>query len=313
MSGESEQKLRQLFSDALEAAPSVIFIDEIDSLAPKRSRPPRRDGEEDRRAAPVLHGRPGLPSRRTRQGGHGRGEPPEGRAGGLRGPARHVVVIGATNRPDSIDPALRRSGRFDREVCVGIPDEAARASILRVVTRALRLDGLVDVGHLARKTPGYVAADLRALAKEAAASAISRSFADLAKAGDAAGEVERLPAESLVALAVKKEDFDAALKCVQPSIQREGFATVPGVTWADVGALSEIKDELHFAITLPIQQPERFKALGLNATTGVLLYGPPAAARLWWPRPSPMTAVPTSSPSRARSCSASTLASRRGP
>ena len=279
MSGESEQKLRQLFSDALEAAPSVIFIDEIDSLAPKRESAAKE--MERRIVAQLLSCMDDLASPPAAPDKGATDEVSLLRAAreACEARARHVVVIGATNRPDSIDPALRRSGRFDREVCVGIPDEAARASILRVVTRALRLDGLVDVGHLARKTPGYVAADLRALAKEAAASAISRSFADLAKAGDAAGAVERLPAESLVALAVKKEDFDAALKCVQPSIQREGFATVPGVTWADVGALNEIKDELHFAITLPIQQPERFKALGLNAATGVLLYGPPGCGK----------------------------------
>ena len=278
MSGESESKLRQLFSEALEAAPSIIFIDEIDSMASKREAAHKQ--MESRIVAQLLSCMDDLsvsPVEISRNSDHP-DELLKAAKEACESQTKHVVVIGATNRPDSIDPALRRSGRFDREVCLGIPDEKQRASILRVMTKSLRLDGEVDIDFLAKKTPGYVAADLGALAKEAAASAISRSFHDLKNNGghDLEG---KLPAEALFTLAVKREDFDRALSQVQPSIQREGFATVPGVTWKDVGALSEIKDELHFAITLPIQQPERFQALGLNAATGVLLYGPPGCGK----------------------------------
>jgi ribosome biogenesis ATPase len=284
MSGESESKLRQLFSDALASAPSIIFIDEIDSMAPKRESAHKE--MERRIVAQLLSCMDDLSSATPRDSAKAASSPSPSDPNELMEAAKeaceskmkHVVVIGATNRPDSIDPALRRSGRFDREVCLGIPDEKARAKILRVMTESLRLDGKVDIDYLARKTPGYVAADLGALSKEAAASAIARSFDELSNV-DGLDLVEKLAPEYLIDLAVRREDFDLALNQVQPSIQREGFATVPGVTWKDVGALADVKDELHFAITLPIQEPERFKALGLNSATGVLLYGPPGCGK----------------------------------
>ena len=278
MSGESESRLRQLFEEAKASAPSMIFIDEIDSMAPKRETAHKE--MERRIVAQLLSCLDGL------------GEPPidmdrttsdpqelvESAGKACKAKSKHVVIIGATNRPESIDPALRRAGRFDREVCLGIPDDAQRAAILTVMTKSLRLGGQVCIQTLARKTAGYVAADLGALTKEAAAACISRSFAQLAQEGMLVPG-EALEPASLVKLAVTSADFDQALTQVQPSIQREGFATVPGVTWADIGALEEVKEELHYAITLPIQQPEKFEALGLKTATGVLLYGPPGCGK----------------------------------
>ena len=208
-------------------------------------------------------------------------------------PDRHVVVIAATNRPDALDAALRRAGRFDREIALSIPGEAARAAILAVVTRGLRLDGAVDVVALAAATPGYVGADLEALAKEAAAVAATRVFAALEAstappvvAGDATtirptprlGAGPLNPAE-LAGLAITPSDFAAALLRVQPSVRREGFTTAPAVTWADVGALADVREELQFCITRPIRDPAPYAALGLAAPAGVLLYGPPGCGK----------------------------------
>ncbi len=181
MSGESESKLRQLFSQAMESAPSIIFIDEIDSMAPRREAAHKQ--MESRIVAQLLSCMDELSAspQEIQRNSESSEELMKAAREACQSKAKHVVVIGATNRPDSIDPALRRSGRFDREVCLGIPDETARVSILSVMTKNLRLDGQVDVQYLARKTPGYVAADLGALAKEAAAAAISRSFRDLSK------------------------------------------------------------------------------------------------------------------------------------
>ncbi|KAK9819384.1 hypothetical protein WJX81_005033 [Elliptochloris bilobata] len=317
MSGESEARVRQLFQEAQEVAPSIIFIDEIDAIAPKRDSVQRE--MERRIVAQMLTCMDDL-------GGTLPGAPadaaPEGALGGgaddtaeptAAAPHKHVVVIGATNRPDALDSALRRAGRFDREIALGIPSVEARAAILRVLTRPLRLAGEVDFAAVAARTPGFVGADLAALAKEAAALAVRRIFARLDEEADAPERDSRpdaptangagdpsgpaappaagappmfarrrrapLSASDLAGVAITAADFEAAVGRVQPSVRREGFATTPDVTWADVGSLEEVREELAFAVTRPIREPARFAALGLSAPTGVLLYGPPGCGK----------------------------------
>ena len=293
MSGESEAKIRELFQTAAAHAPSLIFIDEIDAIVPKRESAQRE--MERRIVAQLLASMDELQSTVV-------GTDEVDRLARCR---RHVTVIGATNRPDGMDAALRRAGRFDREIMLGIPDEAARERILRVQATKLRLSGDLDLREIAKKTPGYVGADLSALAKEAAASAVTRIFKRLederkdrsdndvdidmadtsAAASDAALATGRLAdprpltEDELGDLAITMDDFSSALDRVQPSAQREGFTTTPNVTWEDVGSLTEIREELRFSIAEPIAHPERFEAMGLNISTGVLLYGPPGCGK----------------------------------
>jgi ribosome biogenesis ATPase len=190
----------------------------------------------------------------------------------MQPPGQSVVVIGATNRPDAIDSALRRAGRFDREIAIGIPDEGARESILRVLAQKLRLDGDFEFVRIAKKTSGYVGADLNALTQEAASIAVSRIL-------DSVMDTERLSQEQLDRLSITMNDFEAALKVVQPSAKREGFAMVPDVSWDDIGALEELRKELTMAIALPIACPTLFKSVGLSAPMGVLLFGPPGCGK----------------------------------
>jgi len=297
MSGESEAKIRELFTTAAAHAPSIIFIDEIDAIVPKRESAQR---EMERRIVAQL-----LASMDELQSSVSNADEVD-RLARCR---RHVTVIGATNRPDGMDAALRRAGRFDREIMLGIPDEAARERILRVQATKLRLSGDLDLRDIAKKTPGYVGADLSALAKEAAASAVTRIFQKLnadAENGDAAKDAtmddagttatttehkeiklatgrladpRALTELELEDLAITMDDFTSALTRVQPSAQREGFTTTPNVTWDDVGSLTEIREELRFSIAEPIAHPERFQAMGLNISTGVLLYGPPGCGK----------------------------------
>ncbi|KAI8471849.1 MAG: P-loop containing nucleoside triphosphate hydrolase protein [Monoraphidium minutum] len=284
MSGESEAKLRQLFQEAVDLAPAIVFIDEIDAIAPKRETAQRE--MERRIVAQARRGRPCMLTCMddlTAPLGGGGGGGGEGEGGH---PARvaarpHVVVIGATNRPDALDPALRRAGRFDREITMGIPTEAARAQMLAVLTRPLRLQGGFDHAAIARRTPGFVGADLAALAKEAAAAAQQQVAIAAPAAGPPPGRLGggALTAGELAGLAITMADFEAALPKVQPSVRREGFTTKPGVTWDDVGSLEEVREELSFAVSQPIAHPERFAAMGLAAATGVLLYGPPGCGK----------------------------------
>ncbi|ROL44313.1 Nuclear valosin-containing protein-like [Anabarilius grahami] len=282
VSGESEQKLRELFEQAIvrvtllnmssifreSSAPCIMFIDEIDAITPKREIASK--DMERRIVAQLLTCMDDLNS--------------------LSEPAQ-VLVIGATNRPDSLDPALRRAGRFDREICLGIPDEGARLKILRTLCRKITLPEDFDYRQLARLTPGYVGADLMALCREAAMTAVNRILLKSSSedATPPKGELEQLLAllktneslteEQLSGLCVVMSDFKTSLAKVQPSAKREGFATVPDVTWEDVGALQDIREELNMAIMAPIHNPEHFKALGLNAPAGVLLAGPPGCGK----------------------------------
>jgi ribosome biogenesis ATPase len=341
MSGESEQKVRELFATARSVAPAIVFIDEVDAITPKRETASR--GMERRIVAQLLTCLDALSLENT---------------GG-----KPVLVIGATNRPDSLDAALRRAGRFDREISLGVPDQDSRKRILEVMTKKMRLSGDFDLGEIARITPGYVGADLASLTKEAAVLAINRIFAFLGggegrgEGGEGAvvpveeavsaalaatsitttttaaataaaavatpmeedGKEERqgpatqeeapsaaaeaadeqplpppspvpqipsslssplpLPPHLLASLSITMADFLSAVKKVQPSSKREGFAAVPNVSWKDVGALSSVREELAMSIIEPISHPEDFLALGLTVPAGVLLFGPPGCGK----------------------------------
>lgn len=266
MSGESESRIRNLFQSASDMAPSLLFLDELDAIAPKRSE--GQKGMEQRIVAQLLTCMDLLrPENNPQQA--------------------VVMVLAATNRPDALDPALRRAGRFDKEICLGVPDEEARKCILETMTAKMRLAGDFDFGLLAKKTPGYVGADVQSLAKEAAVIAIHRIFENVLKdqttgstvteqdSEDAILPVQPLSEEQMDPLYVSMDDFMSAIPLVQPSSKREGFATVPDVTWSDIGALQSIREELTMSVLEPIRAPEKFKALGLSLPAGVLLYGPP--------------------------------------
>lgn len=321
MSGESEKKLREVFEEAKTLSPCILFLDEIDAITPKRDSAQRE--MERRIVAQLLTCMDDVSFEKT---------------GG-----RPVIIIGATNRPDSIDPALRRGGRFDREICMNVPDEESRERILEKICSKLRLEGNFDYKRLAKLTPGFVGADLQGLVSAAGIAAIKRIFGvilttnddqkvkshsvqehadEKCNAGEDGSDVqmseddpdinsptaepsnvadltkekskidhslviakflavhpEPLNEEELIPLSVKFEDFTTALPTVQPSSKREGFATVPDVTWADVGALESIREELEYAIVEPIHNPDLYKSVGVNAPSGVLLWGPPGCGK----------------------------------
>ncbi|KIJ62946.1 hypothetical protein HYDPIDRAFT_135443 [Hydnomerulius pinastri MD-312] len=307
MSGESEKTLRDTFDEAKRVAPCLLFIDEIDAITPKRESAQRE--MERRIVAQFLTCMDDMSWEKTEN--------------------KPVIVIGATNRPDSLDTALRRAGRFDHEISMGVPDEEARNKILRVLCSKLRLEGDFDYAVLAKATPGYVGADLSALTGAAGVIAVKRIFTelsdgtlvlpdaseladtDISMAVDSnphtpTAELASYPApfaslitqlssssiahflsahpsplteSQLAPLCITSSDFRAALSEVQPSSKREGFATVPDVTWADVGALHGTREELQMAIVQPIRRPELFSAVGIEAACGVLLWGPPGCGK----------------------------------
>lgn len=313
MSGESEKKLREIFEEAKAIAPCLVFIDEIDAITPKRESVSRE--MERRIVAQLLTCLDDVSLDKT--GGN------------------PVLVIGATNRPDSIDAALRRGGRFDREICMNVPDQESRQKILQTISKKLKLEGDFDFKRLAKMTPGYVGADLNALVAAAGVCAIKRIFGNLAKAqmdleprsqlenyddndpkdnaedktnnnDDDADNMELdltttkltpnlssdnlikqflnknpepLTDEQLAPLSITFEDFMAAIPTVQPSSKREGFATVPDVSWDDVGAMNAIREELEYAIVEPIKNPELYGVVGITAPSGVLLWGPPGCGK----------------------------------
>jgi transitional endoplasmic reticulum ATPase len=245
--GESEQRLREIFEEAKENSPSIIFIDEIDSIAPKRE---EVTGEVERRVvAQLLALMDGLEAR------------------------GQVVVIGATNRPDAIDPALRRPGRFDREIEIGVPDREGRKEILEIHTRKMPLAEDVDLDALADLTNGFVGADLEALCKEAAMHALRRVIPEIDI------EAEEIPPEVLENLKVTKEDFMEALKNIEPSAMREVLVEVPRVRWDDIGGLDHAKQELMEAVEWPLKYPEVFEATNIKPPRGILLFGPPGTGK----------------------------------
>ncbi|KAJ3151886.1 hypothetical protein HDU86_006018 [Geranomyces michiganensis] len=321
-SGESELKLRELFDEARKLAPCVVFIDEIDAIAPKRDTAQRQ--MESRIVTQLLTSFDDISMEKTDN--------------------KPVIVIGATNRPDALDVGLRRPGRFDREISIGVPDEKARAKILEKLCSKLKLSGDLDVAQLAKWTPGYVGADLAALTAEAGMSAVGRVVSTLnftAPTGDAtavlgtvaagisdgiaamdidaehtiapAAAVLPVPAISATLMVVDPtsssvsaglsvgdfleacpaplnsaelepfritaQDFAVALKKVQPSAKREGFATVPEVSWEDIGALEHVRAELRKNVVEPIQHGELFQGIGIGKAQGVLLYGPPGCGK----------------------------------
>ncbi len=246
--GESEKRLREIFEEAEKNAPSIIFIDEIDAIAPKRE---EVTGEVERRVvAQLLALMDGLESRGK------------------------VIVIAATNRPNALDPALRRPGRFDREIEIGVPDKNGRKEILQIHTRSMPLAKDVDLDKLAEITHGFVGADLAALAKEAAMRALRRIMKE-----HNLFEEEELPKEVLDKLEVTMDDFLEALKDITPSALREVVVQVPNVKWEDIGGLEEVKEELKMAVEWPLKYPELFKAAGARQPKGILLYGPPGTGK----------------------------------
>ncbi|KAI8066790.1 P-loop containing nucleoside triphosphate hydrolase protein [Gongronella butleri] len=331
MSGESEKKIRDVFEDAKSSAPCLLFIDEIDAITPKRETAQRE--MERRIVAQLLTCMDDLAWDKTDN--------------------KPVMIIGATNRPDSLDPALRRAGRFDREISMGVPDEKAREKILNVLSGNLRLEGQFDFAALAKATPGYVGADLQALITTAGVIAVKRIFKHLRDLSyhqqqqhqpeqdgahaaenendapvdcveddsmeidkveesipadvmdvkpiettsvaefEAQSALEQLRAisefiqshkqpltpEQLESLSITQDDFRLALDKVQPSSKREGFATVPDVSWDDIGALQFVRDELRMAVVEPINHPEFFERVGITSPAGVLLWGPPGCGK----------------------------------
>jgi len=244
--GESEQRLREIFEDAQKAAPSIIFIDEIDSIAPKRG---EVTGEVERRVvAQLLAMMDGLKER------------------------GQVVVIGATNRVEAIDPALRRPGRFDREIEIGVPDRAGRVEILQIHVRNMPIAEDVNLEDLADRTHGFVGADLNALCKEAAMRALRRYLPDLTTEDD-------IPQEIIDKMEVISLDFEEALKEIEPSALREVLVELPKVNWKDVGGLGPLQQELIEAIEWPLKEPERFRQMGIRPPKGILLYGPPGTGK----------------------------------
>ncbi|KAI0567001.1 transitional endoplasmic reticulum ATPase [Gracilaria domingensis] len=247
LAGESESNLRKAFEEAEKNAPAIIFIDEVDSIAPKRE---KTNGEVERRiVSQLLTLMDGLKSR------------------------AHVVVIAATNRPNSIDPALRRFGRFDRELDIGVPDETGRLEILRIHTKNMKLDDHVDLEQIAQETHGFVGADLAQLCTEAALQCI-REKMDVIDLED-----DTIEAEVLDSLAVTQAHFKFALGTSNPSALRETAVEVPNVTWDDIGGLSKVKQELQETVQYPVEHPEMFEKYGMSPSKGVLFYGPPGSGK----------------------------------
>jgi ribosome biogenesis ATPase len=285
MSGESEKALREHFEEARRLAPCLIFIDEIDSITPKRESAQRE--MEKRIVAQLLTCMDDLALEKT---------------GG-----KAVIVLAATNRPDALDPALRRGGRFDKEINLGVPNEAVREMILRAMTRNMLLSEVFPFRELAKQTPGFVGADLKDLVSTAGAAAIKR-YLDALKTDGIAMEIadsnemevinetapgsqtvlelRRLikrakepPSEDDTGIHITFSDFQIALPKIQPSAKREGFATIPETTWAQIGALRPVREELLTAIVEPIRSPEKYERVGITAPTGVLLWGPPGCGK----------------------------------
>ncbi|MGB8171587.1 MAG: CDC48 family AAA ATPase, partial [Nitrososphaeraceae archaeon] len=245
--GESEEKLRNIFKNAEEKAPSIIFIDEIDSIAPKRE---EVTGEVERRiVAQLLSLMDGMSTRGK------------------------VVVIGATNRINAIDPALRRPGRFDREIEIGVPDKEGRLEILQIHTRGMPLDKDVDLEKIASMSHGFVGADLQSLAKEAAIRALRKVLPEIDLTA------ESIPSDTLRKIIVTMDDFTNVLQEMEPSALREVFVEIPNVTWNDIGGLSDVKQELQEAVEWPLKYQSLFTHSDAVPPKGILLYGPPGTGK----------------------------------
>jgi ribosome biogenesis ATPase len=278
MSGESEKKIRDIFEEAKRMAPCLVFIDEIDVIMGKRESAQRE--MEKRIVAQMLTCMDDMALEKT---------------GG-----KPVIIIAATNRPDSLDPALRRAGRFNKEINLGVPNEQAREKILRALTQKLNLAEDFDYRSLAKLTPGFVGADLNDVVSVAGTEAMKRMMAVLKQRSSTAMDLDATSPGSTIAppliilrslvthagessldgdFSIKYLDFLTAVPKVQPSAKREGFATIPDTTWAHIGALHEVREQLEMAIVEPIKRPESFARVGITAPTGVLLWGPPGCGK----------------------------------
>ena len=245
--GQSESKLRDIFKQAEQKAPTIIFIDELDSIAPKRE---EVTGEVERRVvAQLLALMDGLKDR------------------------GNVIVIGATNRPNAVDPALRRPGRFDREIEIGMPDRIGRREILTIHTRGMPIADDVDLDKIAEKSHGFVGADIAALARESAMVTLRKILPEINLDEDV------IPPEILHSLRVTKEDFDEARKIVEPSTLREVVIDIPNVKWDDVGGLQDVKAKLMEAVEWPLKHPEMFEEAGIRPPRGVMMFGPPGCGK----------------------------------
>jgi len=245
--GESEERIREIFTQAEENAPSIIFIDEIDSIAPKRD---EVSGELEKRiVSQLLTLMDGMESRGK------------------------VVVIAATNRPDSIDPALRRPGRFDREIEIGIPDDEGRFDILSIHTRGMPVNEKVDLKQISKTTHGFVGADLEVLSKEAAMRSLRRILPEIDL------DEEKISPEFLQKIQITSDDFREALKEVRPSALREVQVQIPDVSWDDVGGLDELKEELKEAVEWPIKYKDAYDYVNVESPKGILLHGPPGTGK----------------------------------
>ncbi|KAI1269913.1 putative AAA family ATPase/60S ribosome export protein Rix7 [Xylariaceae sp. FL1019] len=276
MSGESEKKIRELYDEAKKLAPSLIFIDEIDAIMGKRENAQRE--MEKRIVAQMLTCMDDCDPQKT---------------GG-----KLVVTLAATNRPDSIDPALRRAGRFDHEISLGIPNEPAREAILRKMLNKIKVSDDVDVKMLAKRTPGFVGADLESLISQAQ-KRLTRALMSEYTDDDSSAAMEIDSGNEMSAIVqlhhaivaapdnstprtkyvLSMSHFMEAVKQVQPSSKREGFSTIPDTTWSHIGALENVREELMFSIVRPIENPQAFAALGIEAPSGVLLWGPPGCGK----------------------------------
>jgi transitional endoplasmic reticulum ATPase len=245
--GESEKALRDLFEEAEKNTPAIIFLDELDSIAPKRG---EVTGEVERRVvAQLLSLMDGLKER------------------------KNVIVIGSTNRPEALDMALRRPGRFDREIELGIPDAEGRREILLIHTRGMPLSDDIDLSEYAERTYGFVGADIAAVTREAAMNALRRILPEINL------DETTIPKEVLDRLVVQKEDFEAAMREVQPSAMREIMVEIPNVRWEDIGGLEEVKQLLEEAVEWPLRNADSFRRLRIEAPKGILLYGPPGTGK----------------------------------
>jgi transitional endoplasmic reticulum ATPase len=246
--GQTEENLRKIFEDAEKSAPSIIFIDEIDAIAPKRE---EVSGEvEKRTVSQLLALMDGLKARGK------------------------VIVIAATNRPNALDPALRRPGRFDREIEIGVPNQKGRKEILQIHTRNMPIAEEVDINWLSEVTYGFVGADLEALCKEAAMSALRRNLPQISWKKE-----EELPQDVLEKIKVTKKDFENALKMVEPSAMREVLVEIPNVKWENIGGLEDVKQSLKEIVEWPLKNPKAFERIGIRPPKGVLLYGPPGTGK----------------------------------
>ncbi len=246
--GESEKKVREIFDEAEKNSPTIIFIDEIDAIAPKRD---ESYGEVERRVvAQLLTMMDGLKTRGK------------------------VIVIGATNRQNALDPALRRPGRFDREISIGVPNKKGRLNVLKIHTRNMPLDKSVNLNKLAEVTHGFVGADIESLCKEAAMDVLRKILPNIKLK-----ENEPLPQSVMEKLRITQEDFENALKVVRPSAMREVLIETPNVHWDDVGGLDKLKQELKESVEWPLKHPHSFKRIGVKAPKGILIYGPPGSGK----------------------------------